>query len=243
MIELNLVPDVKQELLQAQRVRNTVISIAIIVGVVSLGIVVILALYYFGGQTVRTNILDGQIKEKISELKDTDDLSNTLTIQNQLSKLSAQHDSKHISSRLFAILTAINPAVPNNIEVSSAKLDAETATVTIDGQASNGYEAAELFKKTILSTKMSYADSEGVKQSVPLTSDVSTSDISYGEDATGKKVLRFTMSFIYPEELFARSSKNTNIERPNRQNVTDSFLRIPQSLFSERASDLKGEEN
>ena len=87
---------------------------------------------------------------------------------------------------------------------------------------------------------MNYQDENGDSKTTPLTSDVSTTDISYGEDASGKKVLRFTMSFVYPEEVFARTSKNASIQTPTIQNVTDSYLRIPQSLFSERASDLQG---
>lgn len=241
MIEINLIPDVKQELIRAQSVRNTVVSFTILTGIISVGIVALLAFYLFGVQTVRSALADSRIKEATTELQQIDDLSNTLTIQNQLSKLSVMHDSKNIDSRFFAILTAINPAAPNDIVVSSAKLDADTKTVTIDGQAANGYEAAELFKKTIVSTKMTYKDIDGAQQSTLLTDDVSTSDISYGEDASGKKVLRFTMSFIYPDELFARSSGDAVIERPGRQNVTDSYLRIPQSLFSERASDIEGE--
>lgn len=241
MIEINLIPDVKQELIRAQSVRNTVVSFTILTGIISVGIVALLAFYLFGIQTVRSALADSRIKEATTELQQIDDLSNTLTIQNQLSKLSVMHDSKNIDSRFFAILTAINPPAPNDIVVSSAKLDADTKTVTIDGQAANGYEAAELFKKTIVSTKMTYKDIDGAQQSTLLTDDVSTSDISYGEDASGKKVLRFTMSFIYPDELFARSSGDAVIERPGRQNVTDSYLRIPQSLFSERASDIEGE--
>lgn len=241
MIEINLIPDVKQELIRAQSVRNTVVSFTILTGIISVGIVALLAFYLFGVQTVRGALADSRIKEATTELQQIDDLSNTLTIQNQLSKLSVMHDSKNIDSRFFAILTAINPPAPNDIVVSSAKLDADTKTVTIDGQAANGYEAAELFKKTIVSTKMTYKDIDGAQQSTLLTDDVSTSDISYGEDASGKKVLRFTMSFIYPDELFARSSGDAVIERPGRQNVTDSYLRIPQSLFSERASDIEGE--
>lgn len=240
MIELNLVPDVKQELLKAQRVRNTVISMSIIAGIAAVGIVVLLTFYLFGVQTVRGTLADNAIKERTAELAKIDDLSNTLTVQNQLSKLSVMHDTKNIDSRIFSILTAINPPSPNTIVISSAKLDAENKLVTIDGQAANGYEAAELFKKTILSTKMSYKDIDGARQNTPLTQEVLTSDTSYGEDASGRKVLRFTMSFTYPLELFARSSREAVIERPDRQNVTDSYLRIPQSLFSERTADIEG---
>lgn len=240
MIELNLVPDVKQELLKAQRVRTAVISITIVIGLAAVGVVVLLALYLFGVQTVRSTLADNAIKSKTSELQKTDDLTNILTIQNQLNKLSEMHNNKNIASRVFSVLTAINPSSPNEIVVSSAKVDADNKVITIDGQAANGYEAAEIFKKTILSTTMTYKDPEGTQQKVALTKDVSTTDMSYGEDASGKKVLRFTLSFTYPDEFFARSSQSAVIERPDRKNVTDSYLRIPQSLFSERATDLEG---
>lgn len=242
MIELNLVPDVKQELIKAQRVRTAVISVTILVGLVSVGVVVLLALYLFGVQTVRNNLTDTDIKNKAAELEKVSDISNTLTIQNQLSNLSVMHDSKNITSRIFDVLTAINPPAPNTIVMSSVKLDADNKTISIDGQAANGFEAAELFKKTILTTTMSYKGENGEQQKVPLTTDVSTSDTSFGEDASGKKVLRFTMSFVYPDEFFARSSKDATVDRPDRKNVTDSYLRIPQSLFSDRASDLGGNE-
>jgi len=241
MIELNLVPDVKQELIKAQRVRTAVISVTILVGIVSVGVVIMLALYLFGVQTVRHTLADGAIKSGTEKLEKIDDLSNTLTIQNQLNELSAQHNEKNIDSRVFAILTAINPPAPNNVVISSTKLDADTKNMTIEGQAENGYEAAEIFKKTILSTKISYKDADNETKKSPLTSDVATSDMSYGEDASGKKVLRFTFSFMYPEEVFARSSLDAVIERPDRKNVTDSYLRVPLSLFSERATDIKGD--
>ncbi len=240
MIELNLVPDVKQELLQAQRARTTIISLAILVSAVSVGVVVLLSIYLFVGLTVRNGFADDAIKSKTKTLQSIPDISDTLTIQNQLSLLSSMHDNKNIDSRFFAILAAINPPAPNSIVISSAKIDAGSKTITIDGQASNGYQAAEQFKKTILSTTMAYKDSSGAQQKVQLTDTVSTSDISYGEDASGKKVLRFTISFNYPDAIFARLSTSAVIQRPDLQDVTDSYLRVPQSLFSNRASDLGG---
>ena len=51
MIQINLVPDVKQEMLRAQRMRNFTISMAIVVGLVAAGVVVILGLVY-GAQVV-----------------------------------------------------------------------------------------------------------------------------------------------------------------------------------------------
>jgi len=235
MIEINLVPDVKQDLIKAQRVRASVISISIVVGIAAVGIVVVLALWVFGIQAARGLISDNTIRDESKKLSSVEDISNTLTIQNQLSKIDGLHDSKNIDSRIFGILSTINPPAPNRIAITSLTLDSETQTINIEAQAANGYPALEVFKKTIAATKFNYTH-DGESQSVSLASDMSDSDRSYGEDASGVKVLRFALSFTYPEELFARTSQNAQIIAPTQRNATDSFLGVPKSLFTQRAN-------
>lgn len=240
MIEINLVPDVKQELLKAQRVRAGVISMAILVGIGAVGIVVLLAIWVFGVQTARSILTDDKIKSESQKLSNVEDVSNTLTIQNQLSKLPAMHDSKSIDSRLFDILTTINPPEPNNVAITNVSLDSTAKTIKIEAQANRSYTALEVFKKTITATNFEFTK-DGEKQSIPLASELSSSDQSFGEDASGAKVLRFTLTFTYPEELFTRTAQNATIVAPEKSNVTDSFLGVPNSLFGERAGDSREE--
>ena len=242
MIEINLIPDVKQELIAAKRIQAYVISGSVIAGVVMLAVVAIMAFYLVAVQGIISSQVDSSIDTEGAKLSKVDDLSNMLTIQHQLSSLSEMHNGKSINSRVFDILTAINPPQPNQISISSARVDTDSKTITIDGQAANMYDAAEVFKKTVVGTSISYTGTDNKIQTIPLTESVSTTDISFGEDATGKKVLRFTMNFIYDDAVFSRSSRNLIIARPDSKNVTDSFLRIPQSLFSTRASNLEGEQ-
>lgn len=239
MIEINLVPDVKQELIRARRIQALVISGAIIVGLAAVGIVILLALYLFGVQTVRSNLADTAINDKSKQLSNVSDLANTLTIQQQLTKLTELHNEKNINSRFFDLLAAINPEAPNNVTFSTTHIDAQSKTIRIEGQAANGYTAADVLKKTILGTTLNYKDG-GEAKSVPLTNEVSASDLSYGEDSSGKKVLRFTLSFVYDDAFFARSSQDATILRPDRQNATDSFLKLPESLFGDRAASEGG---
>ena len=242
MIEINLVPDVKQELIRARHVRTVVVSSAVTIGLVALGIVILLAIYTFGIQTVRASMADEAIKTKSKELSGITDLANTLTIQHQLSRLSELYDQTNVDSRFFDLLAAINPPAPNQVSFSLARIDAETKTIRLEGQATNGYAAADVLKKTILGTSLSYKNDNETK-TAPLTSEVSTTDLSYGEDSTGKKVLRFTLTFVYDDSFFARSSQNAVILQPDRQNATDSFLRLPESLFGDRADNRNGGDN
>jgi hypothetical protein len=239
MIEINLVPDVKQELIKAQRVRAGVVSMAILIGIVAVGIVALLAVWVFGVQTARSVISDNTIKTESAKLSGVEDISNTLTIQNQLSKLTNMHNTKSIDSRIFDILTTINPPEPNSVSVTNLSLNASEKTISLEGQAKNGYPALEVFKKTISATKFEYAEN-GTKQSVELASRMSDSDRSYGEDASGARVLRFALTFTYPDLLFSRTAQNSVVVAPSKTNVTDSFLGVPQSLFTQAARDAEG---
>lgn len=241
MIEINLVPDVKQELIRAQRVRASVISVAILSGLIAVGVVVLLAIWVFGVQTARGVILDNTVQSESETLANVEDVNETLTIQNQLNKISDMHNDKTITSRVFDILTTINPSEPNNISTTNLALDLETSTITIEAQAANGYPALETFKKTIAATAFRF-NQDGEQFSVPLAADMSDSERSYGEDASGARVLRFTLSFVYPEELFSRAAENATIVAPERANATDSFQGVPRSLFTQRANDVGGGE-
>jgi hypothetical protein len=238
MIEINLVPDVKQELINAQRVRTNVVSLSIIVGIGAIGVVVMLAIWVFGVQAARGYVHDKSIKEESEKLLEVEDISNTLTIQNQLNQLSSMHNDKSVDSRIFDVLAAIKPPAPNTVAISNVTLDSATNAIVIEAQAESAYTGLEVFKKTISATNFEFTK-DGQKQSVPLAADMSHGDLSYGEDVAGIQVLRFTISFTYPDELFARTVENPTIVAPTRTNVTDSFLGVPNSLFSPKAADTQ----
>lgn len=236
MIEINLIPDVKQELLRAQRTRTAVISFSILTSIIAGGVLVVLALYVFGVQTVRSALLDGQITSGSQQLSKVEDLSKILTIQNQLSKISELNASKNMDSRVFDMLSAVTPSGNNSVQFSSITVDSDNTTIRLEGQT-NAYDSMEVFKKTVASAIIEYADN-GEQKTVNLASDISTSDVSYGEDASGQKVLRFVLTFTYPQELFSPAVVAPTFKLSVNGNVTDSYLGIPKSLFTERAKDL-----
>lgn len=238
MIEINLVPDVKQELIKAQRIRSTVVSSAIFVAIASVGLVTLLAIYVYGIQTVRSAVADDSIKKGSAQLAAVEDLSKTLTIQNQLTKISALHDQAKIDSRIFDVLAAIIPPSPNDVQISNLTIDASSSVISLEGQASNSYAAVEVFRKTIEGAQVKFSQ-DGEDQEVALASNVSTGDTSYGEDSSGAKVLRFTITFTYDEALFSPSSDNATVVISTQGNVTDSYIGLPKSIFVDRAKDIE----
>lgn len=237
MIEINLIPDVKQELIKAQRVRSMVISGSIFASIVAIGAVVLLAMYVFGGQAWRNSIADGDIKKKGEELAKVEDLSKILTLQNQLKLISDLNGGKKIDSRIFDMLAAVIPPSPNQARISQLSIDTESSTIRLEGQT-RAFDSMEVFKKTIAAAVIVYRE-EGAEEDtqIPLASDISTTDTSFGEDSEGNRTFRFTLTFTYPEELFSPAIKNVGFKLIVNGNVTDSYLGIPKTIFTQPATD------
>ena len=185
MIEINLIPDVKRELLRIRMMRNAVISMSILVGIVSIAIVVFCAVV-LGGQLAFELKQDSDIKSKYGELSQISDLDKTVTLQQQLGQIDRLHNDKKINSRLLSLISAINPPAPNNVQISMARLNPEEKTITLEGSAVNGFAALEVLKKTLTSTKVKKGNTEG--DGVPLASDMKAGETTFGENAEGKMV-------------------------------------------------------
>ena len=231
MIEINLLPNVKRELLKTRVMRNRVISISFLVGGASIAAVVVLALI-LGSQIAAEAVQNGVIKDRNDKLMAVEDLNKVVTIQHQLTKINEQHSGKKLNSRIFDVVTAVNPVAPNNVSFSDIKVNPGSKTITLEGSAVNGYSALETLKKTILNTKVQTTDGDKSSE-VSLTKEIKDGDTSFGENSEGKKVLQFSFSFEYAEELLAPANDGTvSVLTPTgKVDVTDSRQGIPDSLF------------
>lgn len=159
--EINLVPEVKAEMIKTQKVRNLVLFICIVVSVVAVGIVVIL----FGiksGQDIAMSTQDGKLSTLSAKLMGYEELDDLVAIQGQLSALSDISTNKKILSRTFAALGVMLPEGADAVQLSQLRVNLGDDTLTMEGQADArvapliDYRVLESFKKGVALTKYDY---------------------------------------------------------------------------------------
>lgn len=164
MFEINLVPDVKAEMIAAQKKRNVVFFTSAVVSAIAAGLVVLL-LAVKVGQDVKIGAQDAQLELMSNKIANYDGLEELLTVQKQLSDLQTIASEKKMLSRVFTVLHSIVNSTENGDEVKVSSLDVnlETADVSFDGQANAGpltdgidYRVLESFTKTIGLMKYDY---------------------------------------------------------------------------------------
>jgi hypothetical protein len=240
MIEINLIPDVKQQYLKARKMRNLAVTFSIFAGLAA-GALVVISILFLLVQVGREKLADDGIKNEYAELSQVSDLSNLVTIQNQLSLISGQHGSKSMNSRLFSVLQSVNPSAPNDVRFTAVELDPSSNLLTLEGVASAGYPSVEALKKTIANVRFEYKESpDGETMTIPIADELEVGETSFGETSDGRRVLRFEMTLKYPNVLFTNEAHDARLITPTREiDVTDSRIQVPDSLFSNPASDTE----
>ncbi len=131
MIQFNLLPDVKLDYIKAQRTRRLVFSASFIVSAAAIALLVLM-LSIDGLQKKHLHDLSADITSESQTLRKKPNINTILTVQNQLESLTALHDTKPASARLFTYLNQLTPA---NVSVSSLNIDFAQDTIIIGGNA------------------------------------------------------------------------------------------------------------
>jgi Tfp pilus assembly protein PilN len=131
MIQFNLLPDVKLAFIKAKRIERSVMFISFALTAIS--VVVLLLLFVFtAAQKKHITDLNKDVKKYSTQLKNTNNLDKVLTIQNQLNSLTALHDQKPVTTRLFNYITSLTPAAAS---ISKFNIDFTAHTISITGTA------------------------------------------------------------------------------------------------------------
>jgi len=223
MIQLNLLPDVKQQYINAQRQRRLITSISLLVMAVAVALLVILFAYNLAQKKHLTD-LSRDISNKSVTLEKQPNINTVLTVQNQLESLTTLHAAKPAASNLFSTyLTQITPA---SVNISSFHIDFTTVSGTITGTAdtlSSVNQYVDTLKKTTYITGDN-GTAEPAFSDVVLTSfGLNSSSQQLGQAAS------YTISFAYDRTIFDITQSKITLSVP--QITTRADVNQPAALF------------
>lgn len=156
--EINLVPTSKFETIKAIRLRNFLLFLCIAVAGGAIAVVFVLGTI-LGGQGLALSGKDNMLKLYSEKINSYSELTDFLTIKDQLGKLSTLADNKTLLSRTFGLLPVFIPA--NGDEVSFSKIsldfnsDTDAVAISIEAQADAlnepyiDYNVLDAFKKAM----------------------------------------------------------------------------------------------
>ena len=163
--EINLVPDIKSEMIKTLKLRNYIFFACIVVAAASVGLTVFFGLI-MGGQRIAIEGKTSALNDLSSKLNSYTDLNDFLTIKNQLGSIEELANNKQVFSRTFNILSALLPTGADTITVSKLNVDLSTDTPTflLEAQANAGkepyidYNVLDSFKKSMQYMRYDYGD-------------------------------------------------------------------------------------
>lgn len=154
--EINLVPDVKGEMIKALKLRNLIFFLSAVVAAMSIIITLIVGLI-MGGQQIAITNKQTTISKLSEKLNSYSDLSDFLTIKDQVGNINTLTSNKKVLSRTFNILSALIPTGVDTITISelNVNLSNDEPVFSFDAQANSGkepsidYAVLEAFKKSM----------------------------------------------------------------------------------------------
>ena len=169
--EINLVPDIKNEMIKAIKLRNYIFFGCIVVAIASVAMTILFGLI-MGGQRIAIEGKRTAIADLSEKLNSYTDLNDFLTIKNQVGSIDELSGNKKVLSRTFNILSALIPTGDDKITVSklNVNLTEDQPMFSMEAQANAGkepfidYNVLDSFKKSMKYMRYdygNYVDKEG----------------------------------------------------------------------------------
>lgn len=154
--EINLVPDIKNDMIKTLKLRNIVFFICIVVAIGSVSFIAIFGTIA-GGQQIAIDSKNQTLENLSEKLNSYSDLNEFLTIKDQLSNIQAITDNKTVTSRTFNILSALLPTGSDTITISElvVNLEEDQPYLTFEANANAGvapfidYRVLDAFQKSM----------------------------------------------------------------------------------------------
>ena len=194
MVQFNLLPNIKLEYVKARRTKYLVTFVSIVVSGVAILVFAVSLFVVDVAQKKSLSDLNTDISKYSKQLRGTKDLSEILTVQNQLNTLTALHDGKPAASRLFDYITQLTPA---QASLNKLTIDFTGNTMSIGGTAPS-LDTVSLYTDTLKATR--YTTDKNTNQAAAFSNVVLT---NFARDDKGAT---FTITLSFDPVIFQDTS-------------------------------------
>jgi len=239
MIQLNLLPDLKKEFINAQKTKGLVVSISILVTLGALGLSALLFVYVTFVQQLQINLASENIKRELQDLKNVENVDKYLTIQNQLKSLPDLHSNKGNTSRMFNFLAVVNPSAPNNVTLGSLQLTMADHSLVVTGSTAT-FETLNVFVDTLKNAQVSYkqgGQGDAIKQN--MFDNVLIQAAGFIKSGANN-IVGFTVKATFPDAVFADTNTDMTASVPNIT-TTPSVTQSPKPVFNDKGTTNGGQ--
>lgn len=234
MIELNLLPEIKQKYLQSQKIKRVFLLGSFIVSAAFIALVVLMALFVFVAQKVHLSSVQSDIDDNVTKINQIQDIDKVVTIQKQLDSLPTLHQDKTAIKR---VLDLLNKLVPNSVSLNSVQLQAgDIKSIEFSGTGED-IKAVNTFADTLkFSTLKTTSDTSDQSQAQGLSAFPDVKVISISPDDEG---VTFTIEATFDVLLTSNVSEVT-LTVPK---ITSSapVTERPRALFEPSDTETEGD--
>ncbi len=192
-VQFNLLPDVKLQYDKARRIQNLVRRVAVTASVVSFGIFLLMLVVVDLVQKAQLNSAAKAETSSSSQLQNIPNLSQIITVQNQLQTLVTLHQGKHVASRIFTYLPQITPS---NASIGKLDMDLQGSTMSISGNA-DSQKTVNTFVDTLKFTTFKVGDQDSAHTAFP-----SVVESTFAINSTN---VSYTLDITFDPQLFANN--------------------------------------
>lgn len=220
MIQVNLLPKVKLEYIKAIRNKRLTILVSFIAASAALAILTILFIVVSVIQKKHSSDLTKDIQTELQELQGIPELEKVLTVQNQLSSLSALHSEKPITSRAFGYIESLTP---NEVSINGFEINYAESTISITGEA----ESLVKINEYVDTLKFTNYSLESSPEEQPAFTEVVLKSFSKSEE---KATYEITAKF---DPIIFSDNDVVKLVVPKNKITTRSETEKPKDLFKE----------
>lgn len=207
MVQINLLPDVKQEYLKSQQSKHAFVIGAVLVSVLFIAILALIYAYVSIAQPRHLSNLQTDIDDSIKQSKEVPSSVEMVTVQGALEQLPGLQDKKQITSRLFGY---INSFTPKDVSYAEIKLDLSTNILTLRGETTN-YEQTNILANNLKSAELTFVQNDSSSTIKPFSQVVFTS-LGKAEQTTTNKTVSFQIDMQIDPAMFGEGISKPTIK-------------------------------